>query len=567
MPDVHADLAALGSVIVLLAVGIAAAIGARAARLSPIVGYLAAGMTIGPNGLEIVAADPTLRLLAELGVVFLLFDIGLHFSPAHIWSARRDIFGHGSLQVALNALGLGIVASLAGLPPLYAVIVGTTLALSSTAVVARIIAERHQQNCPVGTTATAVLIFQDVVAIFLLILATSIGGGGGSLAVDFAAALGKAAAAFAAALAVGRFAVRPLFDMAARTENEDVFTALALLVVLVAASATGAIGLSLTLGAFLGGMIISETSYRPAIQSEINGFRRLLLGFFFISVGMTLDPALLVARWPTVVLLVAALVGAKLVLNAAASLALRWSIPGSVQLGFLLAQGSEFAFVILSLAEVRAGLGNVADVLIAAVAASLALTPTLATLGRRLAGRLRQRHVPPATETTPLAAAAPVLVVGMGAVGRTVADALTAFDIGYEAVERDHRRFASANADGYRVAFGDAADLRLWEPMGMGDRAILVLTYAHYEVSAPLSPITRERYPQIVRFVPVATADEAARFAALGMRPVIERGTPLGVDLADAVLRHHGIDDGAIEAWRRLQRSRLADAAGASAVA
>jgi CPA2 family monovalent cation:H+ antiporter-2 len=560
MPDPTHAFDALGPVLLLLGLGVLAAVASREARLSPIVGYLVVGAAIGPGGLALLPDDPAAHLLAELGVVFLLFDIGLHFSLAHIWESRRDILELGPAQVASSAAGLGLAAWLLGVPPLFAAVVGLTLALSSTAVVARLIAERHQQNCPVGLTATSILIFQDVVAIFLLILATSLGGDGGSfsLAADFGVALAKAAAAFGVAVLIGRYLARPLFALIARTNNEEVFTASALFVALLAAAATGAIGLSLTLGAFLGGMIIAETAYRPVVQSEVKPFRGLLLGFFFISVGMSLDPALLAARWPTVLALVAGLVAAKVLMVGLAARPFGWSVPGATQLGFLLAQGSEFAFVILSLGPVRDGLGaEAAAVLIAAVAISLALTPTLADAGRRLAGRLRRRAARVDTaETTPRGAAAPVLVVGMGEVGRTVADALEAFGIGYAALERDPERYARANADGYTVSFGDAAEPRLWEPMAIAERRAVVVTYTRHEVSAPLSPIMAQRYPKLARFVPVADEEEAARFRAIGMRAVLDRSVPRGLDLAGAVLAELGVEPARVGEWMARQQER-----------
>ena len=183
-------------------------------RLSPIVGYLALGIGLGGSGVMLVSDSATVELLAELGVVFLLFDIGLHFSLAHIRSQAADIFGFGPVQVLAGTLGLGLIALLFGLPPLPAFLVGATLALSSTAVVARLIAERHQQNCPVGLTATAILIFQDVAAIFLLIVAGALGSGEAVLPA-MGLALVKAAAAFGVAVLLARVVVRPLFDLIA----------------------------------------------------------------------------------------------------------------------------------------------------------------------------------------------------------------------------------------------------------------------------------------------------------------------------------------------------------------
>ncbi|MEJ1976598.1 MAG: cation:proton antiporter [Acetobacteraceae bacterium] len=551
-------LAALAPVVVLLALGVVAAVASRTARLSPIVGYLVLGLALKAAGVAIVADSGTIRLLAELGVVFLLFDIGLHFSLAHIRQQARDIFGFGPLQVVFGAFVLGLMALATGLAPLPAFLLGAVLALSSTAVVAPLIAERHQQNCPVGLTATAILIFQDVAAIFLLIVAGALGGG--AVLPMAGLALVKAAAAFAVAVLFARIVVRPLFNLVARQRQEEVFTAMALLIALAAGWATGQIGLSLTLGAFLGGMTVAETPYRAVIQSEIKPFRGLLLGFFFISVGMSLDLDTLLQQWPAVIAVAILLIATKILTNAAASLVFRWSVPGSLQLGFLLAQGSEFAFVVLSLPAVRelVGAGRV-SVAAAAVALSLAATPNLAAAGRTVAGRLRLRAAkvqdPELEMREPTA---PVLIAGMGAIGRTLADALNEFNIGYIAVERDQRRLSEAVADGYAAVFGDMADPRLWDPIAMQGRRISAMTAPSYEVSRDLTPMARQFYPNLLRYAVVADDAQAERFHALGVRAVVDRGASPGLDLATAVLSELGIDADAIAGWmqRRQERER-----------
>ena len=557
MADAHGILAALVPVILLLALGVVAAVGSRAAGFNPIVGYLVLGLALGGLGLNLVADSATVAVLAELGVVFLLFDIGLHFSLAHIRSQARDIFGFGPVQVLAGTLGLGLVALLFGLPPVAAFLVGATLALSSTAVVAGLIAERHQRNCPVGLTATAILIFQDVAAIFLLIFAGALGTGE-ALLPAMALALVKAAVAFGAAVLLARVVVRPLFELIARSRNEEVFTAMALLVALAAGWATGAIGLSLTLGAFLGGMIIAETPYRVMIQSEIRPFRGLLLGFFFISVGLSLDlPALLVA-WPAVLGATVLLLAVKVATNAAASLVFRWSVPGSTQLGFLLAQGSEFAFVILSLPPVRALVGErESAVLIAAVALSLALTPTLAEARRSLAGRMRRRTARLADpELQPQEVAGPVFIAGMGRTGRTLADALIEFDIGYSALERDEKRLREAVADGYAVAFGDSSDPRIWEPAALHGRRLIVLTAPSFEVAQDLVPVARQMFPDLKRLAVVRDEAEAEQFRSIGILTVLDRSAPPGLDLAVSVLTELGIEAERVARWMRKEQER-----------
>ena len=574
-------LASIAPVIVLLGLGVLAAIASRACRLSPIVGYLVLGLVLKACGIDPVRSSGTVTLLAELGVVFLLFDIGLHFSLSHLRKQAADIFGFGPLQVLFGTGLLGALAWCAGLPATPAFLLGAVLALSSTAVVAPVISERHQQTCPVGLTATAILVFQDVAAIFLLIVAGALGTGATGMAdhgrreaailLPLAGlALLKAALAFAVTVLLARFVVRPLFALIARQRQEEVFTATALLVALAAGWATGHVGLSPTLGAFLGGMAIADTPYRAVVHSEINPFRGLLLGFFFISVGLSLDVGVLVRDWPMVVALAAVLVAAKVLSNAAASLVFRWSVPGSLQLGFLLAQGSEFAFVIFSLPAVRALIGPAfVSVAAAAVALTLALTPTLATVGRLVAGRLRRPLDRRRTfELLRQDEQRPVMIVGMGRTGRTVADALLSFGIGYSAVERDQKRLGDAVADGYDVVFGDMIDPRLWEPVSMQGRRVSALTAATYETMRDLSPIIRERYPDLVRFVVVADAGEAARFGALGLRPVIGRDAP-HLSLATAVLAALGISEPDIAAWldRRREQARGAVALAPAAEA
>jgi len=552
----HALLEALSPVILLLALGVIVAVAFREIGLSPIVGYLALGLGLGATGLA-QSTEP-IRVLAELGVVFLLFDIGLHFSMKHLKEQAADVFGFGPIQVLLGTLGIGLIALAFGLPPVPAFLVGATLALSSTAVVARIISERHQQGCPVGVTATAILVFQDLAAIFLLIFATAMGSGA-ALAPAIIAATLKAVAAFAVALLFARYLVRPLFDLVARSRNEEVFTAMALFVALAAGWSTGMIGLSLTLGAFLGGMMISETPYRAIIQSEIKPFRGLLLGFFFISVGLSLDFAELLGSWPAVLGVALMLIVAKVALNGLASLVFRWSVPGSAQMGFLLAQGSEFAFVIFSLPSIRALIGEeYSGVLIAAVALSLATAPSVADLGREIAGRLRLRGTGASnSELVAREFFGPVFIVGMGPRGRTVADALIEFDIQYSAIESDPRRLRRAVADGYRVAFGDMADPRIWEPMAMEDRQISVLTEPTFEQSRGITPVADRFFPGLTRLAVVDSPAEAARYASIGLVPIVDSAEYVGIDVAAEVLTRLQIDGGAVSAWVDRQKQLL----------
>ncbi len=558
---------AIAPAVILLAAGLVAILLARPLRVSPIVGFIAAGMVIGEHGLALIEQGPTPHLLAELGVVFLLFDIGLHFSWKQMLESRRDLLGLGPTQILLCALGIGGCAWALGLEPIPAAIAGTALALSSTAVVSRVLAEGHLQTCPLGRSATAVLILQDVAAILLLVFVTSSDGSGAGAAGAAFAALWKTALAVAIAVTGGRLLVGPAFRSLAATRNEEVFTAAALFVVLATAWVTGAAGLSLTLGAFLAGMIIADTPYRHLVQTEVRPFRNLLMGLFFLSVGMALDPGALLSGWPTVLAIVAGLLIGKTALVVLAARLNAWTPAGSTQLGFLLGQGSEFALVVFAVPSVVAALGAQAvGLLVTAVAISLAVTPIWSQVGLALARRVAKRGRTPGE--APRAAAPdqrPILLFGMNDVGRLAADALRAHDIPHVAIEVDPTRFLAATAHGYDVIYGDPSDLRLMDAIGATRARAVALALPRYDISRELTPIVRERYPNLGRFVAVMDESDRSRHMALGMNAVTTRGVPRGIEFAAELLRFAGVAEERIAAWMNEVREAEAEVSSRAA--
>lgn len=544
-------------ILVILALGISTALLSRMARVNPIVGYLFLGLLVSAVRPELLSAGGTVHLLAELGVVFLLFDIGLHFSTAHVRREAGDIFGFGPLQVGASTILIGGCAWALGLPPMAAFIVGTALALSSTAIVAGVIADRRQQNCPVALTAVAILIFQDVAAIFLLILTTTLETGAAGPAMF--AALVKTIVAIAVALLSARLIVRPLFALLSRHGGEEVFTATALLIALAAGWSAAMVGLSMTLGAFLGGMMVAESPFKASVRSEIGPFRGLLVSFFFLSVGASLDRAVIASAWPAIVAMALGIIVLKSAGNILASLAFRWSVPGSIQLGVLMAGGSEFAFVVFAMPGVRAAVGGatVAE-LIAAVALTLAATPALGYVGRSIAGRLRTRATRKMqNEMVPQGRTNPVIIVGMGEVGRTLADALEEFHIGYDAVERDGARLRSAVADGYNASFGDASDARIWRALDLGDREFSVMTAASIEAARDWMPSSLALFPGLHRLWVARTDDEAAQLNELGIEAVVSPRESHGIEAAEALLAALGTAPDAVAAWAGRQRARI----------
>jgi CPA2 family monovalent cation:H+ antiporter-2 len=540
----------LAPTITILFLGVVASVVSRSIKINSIVGYIALGALLSVSGLGASFDHETISVLAELGVVFLLFDIGLHFSIDHIRKQASDIFAFGPTQVLFATIVIGLVALVFGMGTLSAFLIGAVLALSSTAVVERIIAEHHQKQCPVGVTAMSILVFQDVAAIFLLIIVGSLEGGGPIWSMVVITIM-KAVFAFLVTVLLARLAIGPLLKVIARTRDDEIFTATALLIALAAGWATGKIGLSLTLGAFLGGLMLAETPYRAVIETEIKPFRGLLLSFFFISIGLSLDINVLGQSFLTVIGLAVLLLVLKIGSNIAASRVFRWSVPGSTQIGFLLAQGSEFAFVVLSVPAVRTIVGEAnVSIIVAAVVLSIAVTPNLASCGRKLAGYMRHRALKTSTsELTPGIEAAPILIVGMGTVGRTVADALTKFKIDYCGIERNHERLELAMADGYNVVLGDESDGRIWKSVGLEERKMSVLTKPNHESQRELSELAKESYPHLKRFVVLKDDSESEEFRSIGLHPIVDQGLIPGVLAAARILSEWGVAQEKIQSW------------------
>lgn len=566
---------ALVPAITLLGFGAASALVSRGARLSPIVGYLIVGLLIGPHGLRLIEESSATHLLAELGVVFLLFDIGMHVSLRELKESRRDMLGLAPAHLLMTGLVSTAALWMIGIDWAIALAVGLSLGLSSTAVVARILTEREQNSCPIGRTATHVLIFQDMVAIFLMIYATSLGGadsGASGLAgfvstqvlggadLPIAASLGlavvQAGIAFAAAVLAGKYLIDPIFRTLAIIRNEEAFTAFTLLFVLAAACATAMTGLSLTLGAFLAGLAVSGTPFRHEVQTEMAPFRSLLLSFFFISVGLSIDVPALWRNLPLVLAAAAGLLLLKTLLGFAAARLNKWSVPGAVQMAFLLAQGSEFTLVVLSLGAVVTGVpGPLMSSVVAAVALSLALAPFWAGLGARLSRELVRRAHSEGTEAKRPATVSsamldrPVIVVGMTQTGRLAVDALQDHGIPWLATEFDPERMMRAVADGYHVSFGDASNLKLIEAIGGNNARAMVLGYPRYEVSREVTPTVMRRFPDLKRFVTVDTPEDRELFAALGVRAHLAGGDPRGVEMVIDMLNALGVPEDRVSAW------------------
>ncbi|HPF25402.1 MAG TPA: cation:proton antiporter [Steroidobacteraceae bacterium] len=507
---------ALPQILILLAASVFVVTLARRVGLPAILGYLAVGLLLGPYALSYFAESNLTRLLAELGVVFLLFTLGLEFSWPRMVAMRREVFGLGSLQVLATATVVALVARLFGLDWLLAIVVGGAVALSSTALVVQLLTEKAELNRTHGRIAFSVLLFQDIAFVPFLALAAALGGGSEDFSLS--AIVGKVIAGTVAVmvvLAAGRWLLRPLFFEIAHSRLRELFTLAVLFVALASAWASHLAGLSMALGAFLAGMMLAETEYRHQIEAVIRPFRDILLGLFFISVGMLLDLRLLVAEFWLIMAILVALVVVKAAIAAFVFRALVDSGFKALRAGITLAAGGEFSIALLTLLLQNRSLDRVyAQPLLVAIVLSMVVAPILISNNKRIARWLIRDKVPDSTAlerefavTEQVAQREHVIVCGFGRVGQNLSRVLESQGFEFIAVDLDPARIRVARQAGEPVHYGDSADEEVLEKVGLATASAVIITFANPTTSISILRAVRRSRPNVP--VLVRTQDDA----------------------------------------------------------
>ena len=518
--------------------------------VNAVIGYLVAGVVIGPHGLALVREVEGTHELAELGVVFMLFAIGLELSLERLRVMARYVFGLGVAQVAITGVVLAGGALLLGADWGQAAVVGGALALSSTAFVLQLLLERGELSTHFGRISLSVLLLQDLAVVPGLAIVTALGTEPDALAQALLVAAVKALAALALILVAGRLLLRPLYRMIAGTRSPELFAAATLLVVLGTAWATTQGGLSMALGAFLAGLMLAGTEYRHQIDADIRPARGLLLGLFFVSIGMLIDFRIIIPRLPEILLVTALLIITKAAITTALCRLFRLPLPLSVNIGLHLAQGGEFAFVLFSLAMGTAVLpAQAGQFLLAVVAITMAMTPLLGLLGQRAQAWLEEKGLGGAAA---LAAEAQlyenhVVIAGFGRVGRTIAEMLDARHIPWIAVDLDPANVAAARARGLHVFFGNASQEAIMHAAKVRRARAAVITLDDPAAAAAALRVIRRDLPDlpvILRARDAQNMDELLRRGASSVMPeTIESSLLLG----GMVLRTLGETDAQID--------------------
>jgi glutathione-regulated potassium-efflux system ancillary protein KefC len=484
--------------IVYLAAAVIAVPIARKLGLGSVLGYLIAGCVIGPFGLRQIADVHSVEQVSEFGVVLMLFLIGLELDLDELWKLRRAVFVGGGVQIGITGalLSLGLIALDLAWPA--ALIAGYALAMSSTAIGMQVIAERNMTATPAGRTGFAILLFQDIAAIPLIamvpLVAQMLGLGKVANTEPVWQKALIAAAAIAAVIIAGRYLVKPVLRIVAKADVREVFTAFALLLVFGIAELMSFAGLSMALGAFIAGVLLASSEYRRALETDIEPFKGLLLGLFFIGVGMSIDFGIVFARPGTLATLVVGLIAIKFVVLVAIAKPL--GVPRRQRLAFgaLLGQGGEFAFVVFSVAaEARVLDGTWIPLLTAAVAISMAATPIVLIVADRLVARVARKE----READVIDEQAPVIIAGFGRYGQIVARVLGGFGYPMVVLEHDPDQIELLRRFGTKVYYGDATRLDLLVAAGAKDAALLVIAIDDVDDSMQLARAATEAFPKL----------------------------------------------------------------------
>jgi glutathione-regulated potassium-efflux system protein KefB len=552
----------LGHAVGLLAVAVAAVPLFKRFKLGAVLGYLAAGLIIGPFGIGMIEDAEAVLHVAELGVVMFLFIIGLEMRPARLWSLRNDIFGVGAAQVIVCATLLTAAVAAFGLPWYVALIIGSGFALSSTAIVMQILEERNENNETDGQRVISILLFEDLAIVPLLAMVAVLAGIYGTTIEDpqpIWMTVGLALAAVAAVYVIGKWALNPVFRILARYGGREVMTAGALLVVLGSAWAMDIGGLSMAMGAFLAGVLLSESSFRNQLEADVEPFRGILLGLFFLSVGMSLDLGVVIQDWRIVVAAVFASMAAKMIGVYAVARIMKAPHDEALKRAALMGEGGEFGFVLYG-AALAAGLfdARTAAIASAVVIVSMAVTP----LRVMIADRLRSRQavsMEGVEEARNLKER--VLIIGFGRFAQVVSQPLLARDVDVSIIDHDVEMIQAAGNFGFKVYFGDGSRLDVLRASGAAEAETILVCVDKPEVADRIVELVKAEFPLTKLFVRAYDRGHSLRLIEAGVEYHIRETFESALKFGEQVLIDLGFngEDVAetIEDVRRRDAERL----------
>ncbi len=542
------------AVIFLVAAGLVIPL-VRRLHISPMLGFLLVGIAVGPHSLAQLADQYTwlqhvlitdvegITALAELGVVFLLFMIGLELSFERLWGMRRLVLGMGNAQILLSGLVIGLIAYQFDNSLQVSVVLGSCLALSSTAMVVQIITEQGRFGTAIGQGSFAILLAQDIAVVPILFLVGTFGAQtGGSFLGDLGLAFGTALIAIVAILGIGRLIVRPLFRLVSGTHSPELFMAATLLIIIATAAITHSAGMSAALGAFLAGLLFSETEYCHEIEVNIEPFKGLLLGLFFMSVGMGINLMEIASNPVWLALSIVGLFLIKAVITTIIARFYGFTTGQSLEMGLLLGQGGEFAFVVIGLAIALSLLPlDTAQFMLIVVSATMLLTPLVARLAQRIGIHFEQRTPETSEEINlPPELSKHVVIIGYGRTGKLLTALLDRQKIPHVALEKDANRVAHMRAKGAPVYVGDATRQAILEKVHIHQAAALVISTDNDVAAERVLQTARKMAPDLPIIVRAHDDEHAARLLDMGATQIVPEVLEAGLHMGQLLLENVG---------------------------
>jgi CPA2 family monovalent cation:H+ antiporter-2 len=527
--------------------------------LSPVLGYLGAGALLGPFGLgSFIKSAPILYWftivdarnvtgIAELGVVFLLFLIGLQLSYQRLMTMRRLVFGLGGLQIVLTTALIGGLAALNGQERSAAIILGACLALSSTAIVLEVLSNQGRITTGPGRASFAVLLAQDLAVVPILLFIAILGAGSsGSILRNVAIALTQAAAAIAVIIVFGRLLLRPLFRLVAIAQSTELFIAAILFVIVGSGVAAAQAGIPMALGAFVAGLLLAETEYRKAVEAIVEPFKGLLLGIFFFTVGMSIQFSELIREPVSLFASVVGLIALKSLLLTVLGRLFQLSWPAAVETGLLLGPSGEFAFVGIGMATTFGLISNqVSSFMLAVTSLTMALIPPLSVAGRRLATVLAApQTVEPELTVRPMVAPKQAIVAGHGRVGKVVCALLKRHGVPHIAVDHDAKAVTEDRRSGHEVYYGDASNADFLKACGLMEATGIIITIHMTAMIDDIVEEVRKLRPDILIVSRARDAAHARHLYAVGATDVVPETIEASLQLSEAALVGLGVATG-----------------------
>ncbi|MDA9817941.1 cation:proton antiporter [Flavobacteriaceae bacterium] len=540
----------LKDILILLTVSVFIIIIFKHLRISPVLGYLLSGALIGSNGFHLISYSETTSSIAELGIVFMLFAIGLELTLEKLLNMRKYVLGFGSLQVVVTGVVLSIITYLFGNNKEISIIIGVTLALSSTAIVLQVIEENAEKSTRVGRLSLSILLLQDLAVIPILVLLPAVADPNVEIFSAIGSAFVNATVALLIIFSVGKLLLKPIFKVIVSLKSNVLFFSMALIIILGSAFISHYLNLSLALGAFVAGLMLAETEYKYRIEHEIESIKSILLGLFFITIGMTFKLEMLMDNLLLIIVLSISLIAIKAGVIISLCKLFRFPLAPAIHSGLLLSQGGEFAFVVFIMAVENGVMENqLSQILMTSVTVTMAFTPLLASFGRNIK---KQIYIKNSLKDNKIRRELGdiekhIIIIGFSKIGRVVADVMREKNIPYLILSTNHRLVRIEKSNGYHIYYGDPLNLEILKRININSAESAIITNDDEILCFKITNFIRENFSDLHIVTKSENISGIERFKKVGANLVVSKNFETGLQISREILTSIGLEDSVVE--------------------